>query len=37
VTVSMWKEDLQTGMLFRSELYTDPAFPHWWLDRVLRE
>lgn len=37
VTVSMWKEDLKNGALFRCELYSDPAFPHWWLDRVLRE
>jgi hypothetical protein len=37
VAVAMWKEDLKAGLLFRSELYSDPAFPHWWLDRVLRE
>ncbi len=36
VNVSMWKEDIQKGILFRCELYNDPTFPHWWLDKVLR-
>lgn len=35
VSVSMWKEDLMSGLLFRKELYADPALPHWWLDQVL--
>lgn len=37
VTVKMWKEDLKTGLLFKSELYNDPDFKefHWWLDKVI--
>lgn len=35
VTISMWKEDMEKGLLFRQELYDDPKFPHWWLDKVL--
>ncbi len=34
VTVAMWLEDLGRT-LWPSELYADPAFPHWWLDKVL--
>lgn len=36
VTVAMWKEDLEQKLLFKSELYADPNFPHWWLDSVLK-
>jgi hypothetical protein len=35
VTVAMWREDIRLGTLFRFELYQDPTFPDWWLDRVL--
>ncbi len=35
VNVSMWKEDISKGYFFKSELYQDPTYPHWWLDRVL--
>jgi len=34
VTVSMWKEDIQKGLLFKQELYNDPRLPHWWLDKI---
>ena len=34
VTVAMWLEDIPR-MLAPVELYQDPAFPHWWLDKVL--
>ena len=34
VTVSMWREDLGT-LLFKQELYADPNYPKWWLDKVL--
>ena len=37
VTISMWKEDLNKGLLLRRELYEDPNYPHWWLDQVLSE
>jgi hypothetical protein len=37
VTVTMWKEDLRQGYLFRSELYNDPNYPHWWLDSILKD
>ncbi len=32
--VEMWKEDISKGLLFKSELYDDPKFPHWWLDQI---
>jgi hypothetical protein len=35
VTVAMWKDDLAKGLLFRQELYSEPCYPHWWLDLVL--
>lgn len=34
VTLSQWREDLRLGNLFYIELYRDPTFPHWWLDKV---
>lgn len=34
--VTMWREDLRRGWLFRSELYSDEKYPHWWLDQVLK-
>lgn len=34
VTVSMWKEDMEKGLLFKKELYADEKFPHWWLDSI---
>ena len=36
VIVSMWKEDLEKGILRRQELYDDPDLPDWWLDQVLK-
>lgn len=36
LTVSMWKDDIIHGLLRTSELYNDPLFPHWWLDKVLK-
>lgn len=36
VNISMWKEDIAKGYLFKIELYQDGKYPHWWLDRVLR-
>lgn len=36
VQITMWKEDIQKGLLFTSELYDDPLFPHWWLDRIFK-
>lgn len=35
VTVKMWKEDIECGMLWKWELYKDGKFPEWWLDNVL--
>lgn len=37
LTVSMWKEDLDKGLLFKSELYADPNLPDHWLDKVLKK
>lgn len=36
VTVTMWKEDLALGTLFKHELYSDPDLPNWWLDGILK-
>lgn len=36
VTVKMWKEDIESGLLFKYELYSDLKYPHWWLDSVLK-
>lgn len=36
LNVSMWKEDIELGLLRVHELYEDPKFPHWWLDRVFK-
>lgn len=33
--VTMWREDLAKGYLFKWELYSDERFPHEWLDSVL--
>lgn len=33
--VTMWREDLRRGWLFKHELYEDERFPHWWLDSAL--
>ena len=35
VQVTSWREDLEKGLIFKWELYTDSRFPHWWLDSVL--
>ena len=36
VNVTMWKEDIEKGLLFKSELYSDGNFPEWWLDSIFR-
>ena len=35
VNIAMWKEDIEKGLLFKSELYADPAYPEWFLDKIL--
>lgn len=37
ITVTMWKEDIQSGLLSKYELYDEGRFPHWWLDNVLKQ
>lgn len=37
VNIAMWKEDIAKGYLFRCELYNDGNYPHWWLDKVLKD
>ena len=37
VTLAMWKEDIERGLLRKIELYNDPDIPDWWLDKVLRK
>jgi hypothetical protein len=34
ITIKSWKEDIKLGILLETELYNDPTFPHWWLDKV---
>jgi hypothetical protein len=39
ITVAMWKEDIEKGLLFLKELYypslpNDAKFPHWWLNKI---
>lgn len=36
ITVTMWKEDMERGLLFKQELYDDPDIPDWWLDKVFK-
>lgn len=36
VNVTMWKEDMERGLLFKCELYDDPNLPNWWLDKVFK-
>lgn len=35
--VTMWKEDIYKGLLFKFELYDDPNYPHWWLDSIFKD
>jgi hypothetical protein len=35
VQVTMWREDIRRGWIFKHELYEDGRFPHWFLDSVL--
>ncbi len=37
INVAMWKEGIAEGTSLRREFYEDPNYPHWWLDKVLRE
>lgn len=36
VTIKMWKEDIENGILFKHELYDDGKFPSWWLDKIFK-
>jgi len=36
LNVTMWKEDISKGLLFKHELYADQKFPHWWLDSIFK-
>jgi hypothetical protein len=36
VTLKMWREDIEQGLLFKHELYEDDTYPVWWLDNVLK-
>lgn len=33
ITVTMWKEDIEKGLLSMQELYQD-KFPRWWLNKI---
>ena len=34
--VTSWREAIRRGIIAKFELYEDPAYPHWWLDSVLK-
>ena len=34
VTIQMWREGIEEGLLSKEELYED-KYPKWWLDKVL--
>ncbi len=36
VTIAMWIEDINKGLLFKCELYEDENLPHWWLDSIFK-
>jgi len=36
ITLAMWKEDIENGLLAKFELYEDETLPNWWLDEVLK-
>ena len=36
VTISMWAEDIKTGMLRKKEITDDPKFPLWWSEKILK-
>lgn len=36
VCVTMWKEDIEKGLLFKKELYEDETIPNWWLDKIFK-
>lgn len=33
-TIAMWREDIDSGLLNRQELYDDPNIPNWFLDKI---
>jgi len=35
--VTMWKEDIRDGVLFKHELYDDGKYPKEWLDKIFKE
>jgi hypothetical protein len=37
VTVTLWKKNIELGLLTKFELYADPEFKdhHWWLSKVI--
>jgi len=37
VHVKMWKEDIESGILRKHELYEEGLFPHWWLDSIFKK
>ncbi len=37
VTVAMWIEDILDGYLQVGEIYKDPKYPRWWLDKIFSD
>ena len=36
ITLAMWQEDIEDGLLAKFELYEDGKYPHSWLNEVLK-
>lgn len=37
LAVTCWKGDLGIGLITKHDLYVSGEYPHWWLDRVIRD
>ena len=35
VNIKMWREDIRDGYLTKHELFSDPMFPTWWLNKII--
>ena len=36
LSVTMWREDINQGLLSKKELHQDGKYPSWWLNKVLQ-
>lgn len=37
LSVTSWKEDLQTGLITKKELLNDEKFPRWWMEKIIEK